>query len=128
MQAARNWPTIYPYEEALREPVYDKTNTGEWFPTVYPNWDTSARHDSRGLVMHGATPKLFREQLGKAVALVADRPYEHRIVMLKSWNEWAEGNYVEPDQRFGTSFLEAIREVIMPDTQSQHSHDATENK
>ena len=114
MQAWRGWPTIYRYEEALHDPVFDKTRTGEWYPTVYPNWDTSARHGSRGLVMHGATPQLFRNQLRKAIDLVSGRPDDHRIVMLKSWNEWAEGNYVEPDQRFGTEFLEAMKEEILP--------------
>lgn len=113
-QALRRWPTIYQYDDALAEPVYDHTDQGEWFPTVYPNWDTSARHGVRGLVMHGATPEKFAEQLRKAVNLVADRPVEHRIVMLKSWNEWAEGNYVEPDQRFGKRFLEALRGVVVP--------------
>ena len=113
MQKACKWPTIYSYAEALRDPVYDKTSTGEWFPTVYPNWDTSARHGDRGLVMHGATAELFRAQLRKAVELVAARAPDHQIVILKSWNEWAEGNYVEPDQRHGKEFLEAIRDVVL---------------
>ena len=120
-QKARKWPTIYRYADALRDPVYDKTSTGEWFPTVYPNWDTSARHGSRGLVMHGATPELFREQLRKAVELVAARAPDHQIVMLKSWNEWAEGNYVEPDQRYGRGFLEAVQAVILPEPESDSS-------
>lgn len=111
-QAALKWPTIYRYEEVLCDPVYDKTQTGEWFPTVYPNWDTSARHGSKGLVMHGATPALFGRQLEKAVGLVVDRAEQHRIVILKSWNEWAEGNYVEPDMRFGTGYLKEIQRVI----------------
>ena len=125
MQKARKWPTIYNYAEALRDPVYDKTSTGEWFPTVYPNWDTSARHGSRGLVMHGATPELFREQLRKAVELVAARAPEHQIVMLKSWNEWAEGNYVEPDQRYGRGFLEAVQAVILREPESDFSSAAS---
>lgn len=107
------WPTIYPYADALADPIFDPARSGEWFPTVYPNWDTSARHGSRALVMQGATPELFGAQVRKAVRLVADRPADHRIVILKSWNEWAEGNYVEPDQRYGRGFLEAIRDAVV---------------
>ena len=31
---------------------------------------------------------------------------------LKSWNEWGEGNYVEPDQEFGHGWLDAIKEAM----------------
>ena len=37
---------------------------------------------------------------------------EDRIVFLKSWNEWAEGNYMEPDLKFGKGYLKALKEAI----------------
>ena len=40
---------------------------------------------------------------------------DHRIVILKSWNEWAEGNYVEPDLNFGRGYLEALRTALQKD-------------
>ena len=42
----------------------------------------------------------------------ADKPAEHRVVFLKSWNEWAEGNYMEPDLRFGRGYLEALQTAL----------------
>ena len=50
--------------------------------------------------------------LENAVAQVLNKPQQERIVILEAWNEWAEGNYVEPDRRFGDKFLKAIKKVI----------------
>jgi len=64
------------------------------------------------VVFHGATPARFRGQVRKAVELLAARPDEHRILFVKSWNEWAEGNHLEPDRVHGRAWLEALRDGI----------------
>src|SRR5258707_965808 len=65
-----------------------------------------------GEVLHGATPELFRGVLDHAISILKDRPPERRLLFLKSWNEWAEGNHLEPDLKFGSSFLQVIGEAI----------------
>ena len=42
------------------------------------------------------------------VSSVSTKAEEHRVVILKSWNEWAEGNYIEPDLKHGRGYLEAL--------------------
>lgn len=43
---------------------------------------------------------------------IADKPSELQIMFLKSWNEWGEGNYIEPDLRYGNGFLDVIKAVV----------------
>jgi lipopolysaccharide biosynthesis protein len=78
-------------------------------PVIYPNWDNTPRMGRDGLVLVGATPERFEENVRDAVALVASRPPSERFVWIKSWNEWAEGNHLEPDQVFGRGWLESLR-------------------
>jgi hypothetical protein len=44
--------------------------------------------------------------------LIKDKEPEHKIVFLMSWNEWAEGNYIEPDMRFGHGYLNILKEKL----------------
>jgi lipopolysaccharide biosynthesis protein len=81
-------------------------------PCVTPNWDNTPRSRQRGVVLHESTPELFRRHLRQALDLVQPRVPEQRLVFVKSWNEWAEGNYLEPDQKFGHAYLDVVREEV----------------
>jgi lipopolysaccharide biosynthesis protein len=82
------------------------------YPVVIPNWDNTPRSGRRGSVLHGSTPELFRWHLREAIERASERPPEHQIVFIKSWNEWAEGNYLEPDLRHGRAYLEVVRDEV----------------
>lgn len=115
MRAARKLglPEIYPYarrpvprpRSTLRRPVY---------PCVYPNWDNTPRSGRRGLVAHGSSPERFRVHVDDAVRRLVVMPPERRLLFVKSWNEWAEGNHLEPDRRDGHGYLEALRDGVAP--------------
>jgi Glycosyltransferase WbsX len=79
------------------------------YPCVVPQWDNTPRSGKRGVVLHGASPPVFEAQVRRGLELMADRDFEHRVIFVKSWNEWAEGNYLEPDRRYGRAFLEAFK-------------------
>lgn len=78
-------------------------------PFVIPRWDHTPRSGSRGRVFVNVTTELFEKQCKKAVEGVAHK--KNKIIMLKSWNEWAEGNYMEPDIIFGKGFIKALMNV-----------------
>lgn len=104
---------VYPYAEAARHFLLPMPLGFEYYPCVIPNWDNTARSGVNGLVLHDSTPELFRAHLREALAIADGLPAERRLVFVKSWNEWAEGNYVEPDRRFGLSYLEALRDEVL---------------
>lgn len=106
-------PKIHTYEKVIMMDMFYESKRGSIsYPCVIPNWDNTPRSGSNGLVLHGSTPELFRRHLRKAFDLIRDEHFEHKLIFVKSWNEWAEGNYLEPDQRFGTGYLEVIREEL----------------
>jgi hypothetical protein len=85
-----------------------------YLPCVLPGWDNTPRSGNRGVVYEGETPELFKIYLQKAVERVAGYSNQRRIIFLKAWNEWAEGNYVEPDSVSGHAYLDAISSVLFP--------------
>ncbi|HBG60122.1 MAG TPA: glycoside hydrolase family 99-like domain-containing protein [Anaerolineaceae bacterium] len=91
----------------------------DFYPCVLPGWDNTPRAGLNGQVFLNSSPEIFREHLEEAWARVADYPPEHQIIILKSWNEWAEGNYLEPDQRFGTAFLDALKEFTQTENKDR---------
>lgn len=108
----RNLPTIHQYEHVSYYLAGERVPGIESYPCVIPNWDNTPRSGPNGMVLHGSTPELFRRQLRSALENVAELPAERRIVFVKSWNEWAEGNHLEPDLRFGRQYLEVLREEL----------------
>ena len=83
------------------------------YPTIIPGWDRSPRVGVAEGIYVNATPDNFQKHIEDAVEIVNKRPDEHKIIFLRAWNEWGEGNYVEPDRKYGHGFLEAIRKAIM---------------
>ena len=82
------------------------------YPTLLPQWDRTPRAGKKTFLLTGSTPGHFQHYTENAIRLVANKQSEHQILVLKAWNEWGEGNYVEPDQKFGHGWLEAIRKAI----------------
>ena len=79
-----------------------------FYPGVFPRWDNTPRKGKTGgLVIRHSTPLEYEKWLKKTIECLLPRPKEHRIVFINAWNEWAEGNYLEPDLRFGHAYLEA---------------------
>ena len=82
------------------------------FPSIIPNWDHTPRSGRRGQVYHQSTPELFKKHVERALRVVKGKRPERQILFLKSWNEWGEGNYMEPDLKYGKGYIEALRSSL----------------
>ena len=90
-----------------------------YMPSVAPGWDASPRGADFGSkrpdkypwlpVITGEQPELFEAALRRARAFRSPVPCDDPLVMVASLNEWSEGHYLEPDERFGYGWLEAVR-------------------
>jgi lipopolysaccharide biosynthesis protein len=103
---------LFSYEEAIKHFVVDECRKTNVYPCAIPNWDNTPRSGLRGQVLDGSTPELFGKHLREIFQQVAHKPPEHQLVFVKSWNEWAEGNHLEPDRKFGMSYLQALRDEL----------------
>ena len=105
-------PFIFDYQECIKSAFSDYDIYENHFPCALPNWDNTPRSGRNGTVLQGSTPDLFGNHLLDAVKLVQNKPEEKKIIFLKSWNEWAEGNYLEPDTIWGMQYLQKIKKII----------------
>ena len=103
-------PNLIPYKSNVyRTTLDDKEDV---FPSVLPNWDHTPRTGIKGVVVYGATPDKFEDSVKYAVDVVKNKEYDKRFIFIKSWNEWAEGNYMEPDLKYGYQYLDALKKYI----------------
>jgi hypothetical protein len=105
-------PNIFHYDECIKSAFSNYDLDDDHYPCALPNWDNTPRCGGNGSVFIGSTPELFGKHLLDAVKLVKKKPDNKKIIFLKSWNEWAEGNYLEPDTVWGMQYLETIKKII----------------
>jgi len=83
------------------------------FSCVTPSWDNSPRRLRSANIFIENTPELYKAWLKKAIERTCRRHLgDERVVFINAWNEWAEGNHLEPDIRWGHAYLEATKAAL----------------
>jgi lipopolysaccharide biosynthesis protein len=114
VKASKRYPErIFDYNIAKDNLVCRENLDGHYIPMAVPKWDTAPRYGKDGTILNSSTPQAFRKHFSEVVEQVQKNPLDQRIVFIKSWNEWSEGNYLEPDHLHGTQYLEAVRETLL---------------
>ncbi|MDO4195912.1 MAG: glycoside hydrolase family 99-like domain-containing protein [Prevotellaceae bacterium] len=100
------------YEKAMKYYYVEEDKWENVYPTLLPQWDRTPRAGIKTDPLVNATPEKFQRSVEEALDIVKDKDDEHQILFLKAWNEWGEGNYVEPDLQFGHGWIQAIRKAL----------------
>ena len=102
------------YPDLVKTMLQQPLREYSFFPGVTPGWDNSPRRASGAGILEGASPRLYSTWLSKTVrdVIARERDPTRRIVFINAWNEWGEGNHLEPSQRDGRSYLEATRDAL----------------
>jgi lipopolysaccharide biosynthesis protein len=101
---------IYDYSEARRL-MLARTKDFPIYPSIFVGWDNTPRRGRNSIVIINSTPQAFGAGLAEMVRSAAAKPYDDRLIFVNAWNEWAEGNHLEPDLKNGLTFLEAVKRV-----------------
>lgn len=104
-------PRVFRYAEAARWFVGPEDARDDIIPTIYSGWDHTPRSGCEGTVFSHYTPDVFERHVEQVLRAVENKPASLKIVFVKSWNEWGEGNYMEPDRRYGLQFLERLQKA-----------------
>jgi lipopolysaccharide biosynthesis protein len=105
-------PARYEFSQIVEDAYTNLPSDVTTYPCVLTGWDNTPRAKRRGNVFENYTPDLLRKLLRKALKHVRSYPPQRQLVFLKAWNEWAEGNMLEPDAEMGLAFLEAVRQEV----------------
>jgi len=81
-------------------------------PCIVPNWDHTPRSANKGKILTKSTPEKWERLLKVLFTKLKDKEEDDNLVFIKSWNEWGEGNYMEPDLKYGKGYIEALRKSL----------------
>lgn len=106
------WPKRM-YYHSVRACLEDFNNSSakDFFPLAIPNWDNTPRTKNEGTVYLNCSPKEFKKHMKACMLQVEKSEVEKQIIFIKSWNEWGEGNVLEPSKQFETTYLEMIKSL-----------------
>ena len=103
---------IYDYKAVVAKMLNKPSPPYARFPCVTPSWDGSPRRKKDTVILINSTPGFFGKWLKDTVKANAQKNAEENIIFVNAWNEWGEGNHLEPDRRYGRAYLEAVKEAL----------------
>lgn len=107
----KNAVSIHSYDKTWEKILKRRPDSDKMIPCAFVDWDNTPRRNIRGSVYVGASPEKFKKYFRQLV-VKAREVYQTDKLFVFAWNEWAEGGYLEPDEKFGYGYLNAIRDAL----------------
>lgn len=102
----------YSYDDAWERILALQPEDEKVIPGAFVDWDNTPRYKARASIYQGVTPEKFEKYLTRQIEH-ARKDYKKDMIFLFAWNEWGEGGYLEPDERYGFAMLEAIKNALL---------------
>lgn len=102
----------YDYNEIMKNFYCEEERRECVYPQLIPRLDRTPRSGKDARIYDNSTPEKFEKTVEDVLDIVKNKIDEHKIIFLQAWNEWGEGNYMEPDLKFGRGYLDALKKKI----------------
>lgn len=103
---------VFTYDEVVANMLKRPQVSYKLFPGVFPMWDNTSRRDAGATIIHNSTSKKYGAWLSEVVKSFKPYSKDENFVFLNAWNEWAEGNHLEPCRKWGRAYLEETKSVL----------------
>lgn len=100
-------PVVFDFKDRFDHLFKSKTKDKKNIPFILTGWDTTIRHKKRGIFHKNFDLNSFENHVGNAINYNPNND----LIIVKSWNEWAEGNILEPDNVFDDKLLKIIKNL-----------------
>ena len=108
--------TIINYGDLVNRSIAMELPPYPFIRCVCPGWDNTVRRKREGLILRGSTPNEYERWLTHTIRQASSAPsnamHDQTLVFINAWNEWAEGNHLEPCQRWGRAYLDATLKAL----------------
>lgn len=101
----------YSYDDAWKRILNIQPADEKVMPGAFVDWDNTPRYKSRASIYQGVTPEKFERYLTQQICHARD-DYKKDMIFMFAWNEWGEGGYLEPDEKYGYGMLEAVHNAL----------------
>lgn len=103
---------VFLYDDVVENMMARSKPPFKIFPGVFPMWDNSARRANEATIIHDSSPQKYGEWLRRVVKNFKPYSKDENFIFINAWNEWAEGNHLEPCRKWGLSYLEETKKAL----------------